>query len=279
MNPVAFLVVGGGEVRLLPIDDNAIFDRLLDMAPRLLEQVQGMIRARLLFGPPQRKRGNCFLSAERVLEVIRTWRRGSSPERPAGKGERLQKVMAAAGVASRRACEELIRAGRVQVNGVVVTELGVRVDPERDVIAVDGRILPPPARRDFTYFLMHKPKGVLTTMHDPHGRPTVADLLPRDVGRVFPVGRLDQDSSGLLLFTNDGELAQKLLHPRYGVPKTYRVTVRATRRRRRWSGCDGGARWQTAHRAGGGDGPSGQGMSAPFSASSCGKGASGKCGA
>lgn len=151
--------------------------------------------------------------------------RGSSPEQPAGKGERLQKVMAAAGVASRRACEELIRAGRVQVNGVVVTELGVRVDPERDVIAVDGRILPPPARRDFTYFLMHKPKGVLTTMHDPHGRPTVADLLPRDVGRVFPVGRLDQDSSGLLLFTNDGELAQKLLHPRYGVPKTYRVTV------------------------------------------------------
>lgn len=150
----------------------------------------------------------------------------SSPaERPAGKGERLQKVMAAAGVASRRACEELIRAGRVQVNGVVVTELGVRVDPERDVIAVDGRILPPPSRREFTYFLMHKPKGVLTTMHDPHRRPTVADLLPPDVGRVYPVGRLDQDSSGLILFTNDGELAEKLLHPRYGVPKTYRATV------------------------------------------------------
>src|SRR5690606_32255058 len=125
-----------------------------------------------------------------------------------------------AGVGSRRRCEELIAAGRVTVNGQVVTRLGTRVDPDRDRIEVDGRPVSP-ARPRPVYLLMHKPKGVLTTMKDPRGCPTVADLLPPGLPRVFPVGRLDRDSSGLLLFTNDGPLAAVLLHPRYEIPKVY----------------------------------------------------------
>ncbi len=138
------------------------------------------------------------------------------------EGERLQKVLARAGVASRRRAEELIRAGRVTVNGRVVTELGARVDPERDVVRVDGR---PVRREPPTYILLHKPVGVVSTTRDPQGRRTVLDLLP-DLGvRLYPVGRLDYDSSGLLLLTNDGELAHRLTHPRFGVEKVYRVRV------------------------------------------------------
>jgi 23S rRNA pseudouridine2605 synthase len=138
--------------------------------------------------------------------------------------QRLQKILAAAGVASRRAAETLIRAGRVRVNGQVVQELGTRADPERDEIVVDGRrIAWPPAYR---YLLLHKPPGYTSTVHDPHAPHTVMQLLPRAAGRVYPVGRLDRDSEGLLLLTNDGELAQRLLHPRYHLPKEYAVLVR-----------------------------------------------------
>lgn len=134
--------------------------------------------------------------------------------------ERLQKLLAAAGVASRRECEEMILEGRVAVNGKVVSTLPALVDPECDRIAVDGQSLRVPRK---VYFLLHKPKGVHCTNDDPAGRTRAIDLLPRIRERVFPVGRLDADSTGLLLLTNDGELAQRLTHPRYGVPKTYRV--------------------------------------------------------
>ena len=138
--------------------------------------------------------------------------------------ERLQKAMARAGVASRRQCEELILAGRVAVNGQVVTILGTRVEAERDEVAVDGVLLrlAPPKR----YFVLHKPDGVLTTAHDPHGRRTVMDLIDVDRSGLFPVGRLDQDTDGFLLITNDGELAFRLTHPSYEVPKTYEAEVR-----------------------------------------------------
>ncbi|RUM87986.1 MAG: pseudouridine synthase [Thermodesulfatator sp.] len=133
---------------------------------------------------------------------------------------RLAKFLARAGVASRRKAEELIRTGRVKVNGKVVTQLALRVDPERDQVEVDGQrvILPPKV-----YYLFHKPPGYLTTLSDPHGRPTIAEFLKGLPPGVFPVGRLDRDSEGLLLLTNDGELAQRLLHPRYEIPRIYRV--------------------------------------------------------
>ncbi|MDK2881934.1 MAG: rRNA synthase [Bacillota bacterium] len=136
--------------------------------------------------------------------------------------ERLQKIIARAGLASRRQAEQLIVQGRVQVNGRVVTELGTKADPERDTITVDGRELPSPHR---VYYLLHKPRGYITTVRDPQGRPTVIDLLPART-RLFPVGRLDLDSEGLLLLTNDGELAYLLTHPRFGVEKVYEVWVR-----------------------------------------------------
>ena len=137
---------------------------------------------------------------------------------------RLQKVLAERGVASRRRAEELIREGRVRVNGTVITELGYKVDPERDRIEVDGKRIPPPPPR--VYYLLYKPCGVITSLSDPQGRPTVRDLLRRVRLRVFPVGRLDRDAEGLLLLTNDGELAARLLHPRYRVPRVYQVKVR-----------------------------------------------------
>lgn len=138
--------------------------------------------------------------------------------------ERLQKVMAAAGIASRRASEELIAAGRVQVNGQTVTEMGMKVDPDKDKITVDGRPLRTKVRH--VYIKVHKPKGMLSDIGGPtHGRPTVADLLPPGVGRVFPVGRLDLNSEGLVLLTDDGELAHRLTHPRYEHPKTYYVLI------------------------------------------------------
>jgi len=139
--------------------------------------------------------------------------------------ERLHKHLAQAGVCSRRAAERLIEQGRVEVNGKTVTRLGSLVDPASDVVRVDGkRIGPAPGRK--VYLMLNKPKGYVTTMSDPEGRPTIRDLLDDDRVRVFPVGRLDFDSEGLLLLTNDGELAQKLMHPASAVAKTYSVKVR-----------------------------------------------------
>lgn len=138
-------------------------------------------------------------------------------------GVRLQKLLAEAGVASRRGAERLIQAGRVRVNGQPVSELGARADPARDRISVDGRELTggEPKR----YVLLHKPPGYLTTRDDPRGRPRVFDLLP-DLGvRLHPVGRLDFDAEGLLLLTNDGALTYRLTHPRHGVRRIYEVLV------------------------------------------------------
>lgn len=136
-------------------------------------------------------------------------------------GERLQKVLARAGRGSRRACEELIAGGRVTVNGEIAT-LGRRVDPLHDTVAVDG--VPVSVRPDHVYYLLNKPPGVITTASDPAGRPTVVSLVPQ-APRVFPVGRLDAATEGLLLLTNDGELANRLAHPRFGVEKEYLAEV------------------------------------------------------
>lgn len=136
--------------------------------------------------------------------------------------ERLQKILARAGVASRRAAEELVVAGRVTVNGRAVRELGAKADPQTDDVRLDGERL---RAARLVYVALHKPRGVVTTLRDPEGRTTVRDLLPRGLDRVFPIGRLDYASAGLLLLTNDGELAARLLHPRYRVPRTYRVKV------------------------------------------------------
>jgi 23S rRNA pseudouridine2605 synthase len=134
---------------------------------------------------------------------------------------RLQKILAAAGVASRRHAEDLLRQGRVSVNGRIAT-VGDSADPDRDVVAVDGA---PVEREPLVYWVVHKPRGVLTTVHDPHGRPTVLDLVPARHARLFPVGRLDRETEGLVLLTNDGRIAQTLLHPSHEVEREYRVTV------------------------------------------------------
>ncbi|TLM81560.1 pseudouridine synthase [Pseudarthrobacter sp. NamE2] len=142
-------------------------------------------------------------------------------------GVRLQKVMAAAGVASRRVCEEMITEGRVEVDGQVVTELGVRVDPKTAVIHVDGLRIQ--LDENLVYMVFNKPKGVVSTMEDPEGRPCISDFLKNTKNkgeRLFHVGRLDVATEGLLLLTNDGELANRLTHPSYEVPKTYLVQVR-----------------------------------------------------
>ena len=143
--------------------------------------------------------------------------------------ERLQKIIAAAGVASRRKAEELIVSGHVKVNGTTVTELGSKADPETDHIRVNGKLLQPGEQRH-AYFLLNKPKGYVTTMSDPQKRPTVMDLLRGIRGRVYPVGRLDYASEGLLLLTNDGELANQLMKAASHVPKTYVVKVAGTPR-------------------------------------------------
>ena len=138
--------------------------------------------------------------------------------------ERLQKILSRAGLASRREAERWIQEGRVTVNGAVITKLGSQADVGKDKIKVDGRLLSRPA---LNYFLFHKPPGLITSLHDPEGRPHLGEWLESlgKKGRLFPVGRLDFNSSGLLLLTNDGELAQKLAHPRYGVRKVYRAKV------------------------------------------------------
>jgi len=136
-------------------------------------------------------------------------------------GERLQKVLARAGFGSRRACEALIDEGRVEVNGEVAI-LGRRIDPDHDRVSVDGVTIP--VRPGLVYYLLNKPAKVVTTAHDPEGRPRVVDLVPEEP-RVFPVGRLDWDTEGLLLLTNDGDLAHGLTHPSRGVPKAYLAEV------------------------------------------------------
>ena len=137
--------------------------------------------------------------------------------------ERLQKIIAAAGVAARRKAEELIVQGRVSVNGRVVTELGSKADPERDRVVVDGRLLRPASGH--LYLLLNKPVGYVSTCFDPQHRPTVMSLLGGIRERVYPVGRLDFHSSGLMLLTNDGALANFLMLPRSGVPRTYQVKL------------------------------------------------------
>ena len=171
-----------------------------------------------------RRKGTVKTTATPGKKVIRRPRR---PLRPPAAGlrsaeERLQKVLAAAGYGSRRQCEELITAGRVEVDRQVVDTLGVRVDPMKQTIRVDGQAIP---RKKLTYIALFKPKGVLCTHRDQKGRRRAIDLVPAQFGRLFTVGRLDMDSEGLLLLTNDGDLAERLTHPRYGVQKTYRVQV------------------------------------------------------
>lgn len=151
-------------------------------------------------------------------------RPGSTPAYagPREDGERLQKVLAAAGVASRRECEELITAGRVHVDGKIVIELGARVDLSKQTVHLDGEAL---TASKLVYFALNKPTGVVCTARDPAGRPRVTDLLPPSVGRVFAIGRLDMSSEGLILLTNDGDLANRITHPRHGVEKLYHVQV------------------------------------------------------
>lgn len=180
----------------------------------------------------------CF----RQLEPLPTMTSKSPRTRaahPSGRqlgGVRLQKAMADAGIGARRDCEDMITAGRVRVNGRAVTQLPCFVDPSRDVVDLDGEVieLPEPAATDastakpraLTYVLVNKPKGVITTTRDPEGRRNVLDLVPtalRREERLYPVGRLDGDSTGLLLITNDGDLAFQLTHPKFGVAKEYRV--------------------------------------------------------
>lgn len=136
--------------------------------------------------------------------------------------DKLQKVIAEAGIASRRAAERLIEAGRVSVNGEPAT-IGRRVDPERDTVQIDGS--PVPTKPGLVHYLLNKPRGVVSTADDPHGRPTVVSLVPPEP-RVYPVGRLDTDSEGLIILTNDGEMTHQLTHPSFGVDKEYLVHVK-----------------------------------------------------
>jgi 23S rRNA pseudouridine2605 synthase len=136
--------------------------------------------------------------------------------------ERLNKFLAHAGVGSRRHCDELIAHGRVSVDGAVVRELGTKVEPGAQEVCIDGQ---PLHGEKLVYWVLNKPRGYLCTNHDPAGRPRALDLVPHITERVFTVGRLDEDSEGLLLLTNDGDLAHKLMHPRFGVEKTYLVQV------------------------------------------------------
>ncbi len=163
-------------------------------------------------------------SSKSRTKSARPLRKSPQPQskRPQPEGERLQKVLSAAGLGSRRACEELITAGRVEVDRTMVTQLGTRVDPHRQEIRVDGQPLPQPKR---IYYAVNKPPGVVSTHRDPARRERVIDLVPGDPEGLITVGRLDLGSEGLILVTNDGDLANRLTHPRYGIHKTYRVQV------------------------------------------------------
>ena len=181
----------------------------------------------------QKPRGPRAFAEDRFNDLgpVRRRRRGpstpvdSGPRKEHSEGERLQKVMANAGVASRRASEEIILAGRVEVNHQIVTELGTRVDPEVDVIHVDGIRLQLDTEK--TYLVFNKPAGVVTSMNDPEGRKDISDFLREgQAERLYHVGRLDYETEGLLLLTNDGELAHRLTHPSFEVSKTYLVQIR-----------------------------------------------------
>jgi 23S rRNA pseudouridine2605 synthase len=147
---------------------------------------------------------------------------GSEAASESSEPIRVQKILAGAGFASRRGAEELIRQGRVTINGETAA-IGDLADPVRDKVALDGERI---RAEKLVYWLVNKPEGVVSTVRDPEGRPTVLSLLPRDVGRIYPVGRLDRETSGLLLLTNDGALTQQLLHPSLGNEREYRVMVR-----------------------------------------------------
>ena len=149
----------------------------------------------------------------------------ADPQKPseAGEPERIAKYLARSGIASRRASEELVAGGRVSVNGTVIDEPGTKVVPHVDEVRVDGLLVEPPV--ELEYLMLNKPMGVMTTLDDPQGRPTVMRFLPSGLPRVFPVGRLDYTTTGLLLLTNDGELAHLLMHPRHHVPKVYHAVV------------------------------------------------------
>lgn len=140
--------------------------------------------------------------------------------------ERLQKIIAKAGIASRRHAEIMILEGKVQVNGAIVTELGVKADPSKDYIKIGGKRIAPPAKN--IYLILNKPKGYITSVSDPEGRPTVMQLIAGIKERLYPVGRLDYYTEGLLLLTNDGDLANKLMHPRYEIEKIYLAKVKGT---------------------------------------------------
>lgn len=149
----------------------------------------------------------------------------SEPDRP--RLVRLNKLLAERGVASRRACDELIASGQVIVDGYPVTELGTKVDPERQTVEVAGRVFKPERSVTRRYYLLNKPAGVVCTNEEREQRPRAVDMITeRDKGRIYTVGRLDEDSKGLILLTNDGEFAQRIMHPRYEVPKTYLVKLR-----------------------------------------------------
>jgi len=149
----------------------------------------------------------------------------ADPQTPSetGESERIAKYLSRSGIASRRASEELVAEGRVSVNGTVITEPGTKIVPGVDEVRVDGLLVEPPA--EFEYLMLNKPMGVVTTLDDPQGRPTIVRFLPPGLPRVFPVGRLDYTTTGLLLLTNDGELAHLLMHPRHNVPKVYHAVV------------------------------------------------------
>ncbi len=138
--------------------------------------------------------------------------------------ERLQKIIARAGLASRRDAETIILSGRVSINNRIITRLGSKADIEKDEIRLDGMLIY--AELEKVYIMLNKPSGYVTTLRDPLNRPIVSDLLPAEVVRVFPAGRLDYDSQGLLLMTNDGDLAQRLIHPRFRIPKVYHVKIK-----------------------------------------------------
>lgn len=173
-------------------------------------------------GPPRKARPKTTVRPRPATSSARP--RSDEPEQVDGPdGVRLQKVLASAGVASRRKAEELIRAGRVKVDGIVVKEMGMRIDPDEAVVHVDGnRVV---LRADQVYLALNKMPGVLSTMSDELGRPNIGQLLEDRPERLFHVGRLDMDSEGLLLLTNDGDLAHRLTHPSYGVPKTYMAEI------------------------------------------------------
>jgi 23S rRNA pseudouridine2605 synthase len=167
------------------------------------------------------------MTSPKVPKTIVSQPRPAGHQEEAGQSnpalERLHKFLSRAGITSRRQGEQLIREGRVEVDGRVVDQVGLQIDPEKARVLVDGRLVQPPAW--VRTIMLHKPAGYVTTMADPQGRRKVTDLLAGQKERLFPVGRLDYDATGLLLLTNNGDLANRLMHPRYKVPKAYRVTV------------------------------------------------------